>query len=64
MIQDIIVLLIILAAVSYTIYAVVKAVTTKKNPLCGDCFACSIPELTKQKNTKKKALKRMEVSSK
>ncbi len=53
MIQDIIVLLIILAAIAYTVYTVVKAVTTKEDTLCGDCFACGVTELQKKKKEPK-----------
>ena len=53
MIQDIIVILIILAAVIYTIYTVVKAVTTKEDTLCGDCFSCGITDLQKEKKIPK-----------
>lgn len=59
MLQDIIVILILLAAVIYMVYAVVKAVTTKDDTLCGDCFACGITELQKQKNKKDKRWKRI-----
>ncbi len=46
--QDIIVYVIILAAVIYSIYAVVKSITGKKKSSCDGCSGCDVKhEITK-----------------
>lgn len=47
--QDIIVYIIILAAIIYCIYAVIKSITGKKKSSCDGCSGCDI----KQEITKK-----------
>ena len=42
MLQDIIVILIITAAVAYSIYAVVKSLRSKSASNCDDCTGCDI----------------------
>lgn len=42
MLQDIIVILIITAAVAYTVYAVVKSLRSKSASNCDDCTGCDI----------------------
>ncbi len=46
--QDIIVYIIILAAIIYCIYAVIKSITGKKKSSCDGCSGCDIKqEITK-----------------
>lgn len=42
MLQNIIVILIITAAVAYTIYAMVKSLRSKNTSNCDDCTGCDI----------------------
>jgi hypothetical protein len=56
MTQTILVLIIIIAAVLYSIYAVIKNVNKKETSACGDCNGCDIKkEITK--NTMHKVTK-------
>jgi hypothetical protein len=48
--QNIIVLIIIVLAIGYSIYAVVKNIGKKDSSPCGDCNGCDIKkEITKNK---------------
>ncbi|MGI5974918.1 MAG: FeoB-associated Cys-rich membrane protein [Paludibacter sp.] len=60
MLQDIPVLLIIIAAVAYTIYSIVKAVTSKDNSCMDNCMSgCDIQrEITKKQRTLKNPTRR------
>lgn len=50
MLQNIIVLIIILLAIGYSVYAVVKNIRKKDSSPCGDCNGCDIKkEITKNK---------------
>lgn len=54
--QDIIVYLIILAAIVYSIFAVVKSLTGKKKSSCDGCSGCDIKqEITKNQHHGMKA---------
>jgi hypothetical protein len=54
--QDIIVYIIILAAVIYSIYAVIKSITGKKKSSCDGCSGCDIKnEITKNHHSTMKA---------
>ena len=48
MLQNIIVLIIIVLAIGYSVYAVVKNISKKDSSPCGDCNGCDIKkEITK-----------------
>ncbi len=48
MLQIILVYIIIISAVAYTIYAVIKNINKKETSACGDCNGCDIKkEITK-----------------
>jgi hypothetical protein len=48
--QNIIVLIIIVLAIGYSVYAVVKNIRKKDSSPCGDCNGCDIKkEITKNK---------------
>ncbi|MFA5045150.1 MAG: FeoB-associated Cys-rich membrane protein [Paludibacter sp.] len=48
MFQTILVYIIIISAVAYTIYAVIKNINKKETSACGDCNGCDIKkEITK-----------------
>ena len=48
--QNIIVLIIIVLAIGYSVYAVVKNIRKKDSSPCGDCYGCGIKkEITKNK---------------
>ncbi len=50
MLQNIIVLIIIVLAIGYSVYAVVKNIRKKDSSPCGDCDGCDIKkEITKNK---------------
>jgi hypothetical protein len=49
MIQNILALLIVVAVVARTIYAVYKAVTVKERSLCGGCASCELKNELKKK---------------
>jgi len=50
MLQNIIVLIIIVGAIGYSVYAVVKNIRKKDSSPCGDCNGCGIKkEITKNK---------------
>ena len=50
MLQNIIVLIIIVLAIGYSVYAVVKNIRKKDSSPCGDCNGCDIKkEITKIK---------------
>ena len=50
MLQNIIVLIIIVGAIGYSVYAVVKNIRKKDSSPCGDCNGCDIKkEITKNK---------------
>ncbi|MEI7503469.1 MAG: FeoB-associated Cys-rich membrane protein [Paludibacter sp.] len=54
MLQTIIVYIIIIFAISYTIYSVVKSIRKKETSACGDCNGCGIKdEITKNITNKK-----------
>lgn len=44
MLQNIIVITIILAAIAYTIYAVVRSLTKKNASNCDDCSGCDVKQ--------------------
>lgn len=44
MLQNIIVISIILAAIAYTIYAVVRSLTKKSSSNCDDCMGCDVKQ--------------------
>ncbi|GAB1415696.1 hypothetical protein MASR2M117_11020 [Paludibacter sp.] len=54
MIQNTLVILIILAAVGYTIYAVVKSIKSRGVSECDDCFSCGPKNEIMRKYKKKK----------
>ena len=57
--QDIIALLIVASALGYTLYKVVKSLTTKQEGLCGDgCSGCTIKHEIK-KSMKNKAKRKI-----
>ena len=48
MFQTILVYIIIISAIAYTIYAVIKNISKKETSACGDCNGCEIKnEITK-----------------
>jgi hypothetical protein len=50
MIQSIIVLIVIISAIAYSVYAVLKNIRKKDTSPCGDCNGCDIKkEITKNK---------------
>lgn len=60
MLQDILVLLIVIAAVAYTIYSIVRAVKSKENSCMDDCMSgCNIQrEITKKQQALKNPTRR------
>ena len=52
MIQSIIVLIVIVSAIAYSVYAVLKNIRKKDTSPCGDCNGCDIKkEITKNRQT-------------
>lgn len=52
MIQNIIALIIVFAAVGYTFYSIIKNLTAKNVSNCGGCSGCSLKDLPMVKHHK------------